>query len=371
MQESNKPEQRMPWWQNPQSVLRLIQIAIPLVLFAIVFFYESNEHLIFQPGVRINFHYGSEIIFFGLAGPGILYLIFGYIRKLLTDQIQARERLNNANIDLERRIAARTTTLEERNAELMIANKELKELDQLKSDFVTLVSHELRAPLTVINGGLELIAQQADALPPATHRTIDVMVMESERLTRMVKTILDLSRLEAGKINLTLGPTAVLPVIERVTQAFHLINYRKIVKSIDSDLPPVWADETILEEVLCNLVQNAFKYSPQNQPIHFVARLKDDYVSISVIDHGSGIPKESQDRLFEQFFRGKYSQSTAPGWGLGLFFARKLTEAQGGSICFQSPYWPDSHYPGTQFTVVLKVAVSPEEDEVMEESMNG
>jgi signal transduction histidine kinase len=358
-------EPELPWWQDPLYVLKLIQLIIPLVLFFIVFFYEADEHMVLDSGI-VRFHFASEILFFGLAGPGILFIIFGYIRRLLSDQIKARENLSTLNVDLEQKVAARTIALEERNTELTLANDELKELDKMKSDFVTLVSHELRAPLTVMNGGLELIAQQADVLPAATRRTIDVMVLESDRLTRMVQTILDLSRLEAGKIQLTLGPTAVLPVLERVTKSTLLDNERKIINIVDPDLPPVWADEAILEEVLCNLVQNALKYSPHSQPIHLAAHLENESVSISVIDHGLGIPTESQDRLFEQFFRGSYSQNTAPGWGLGLYFARKLTEAQGGSIQFKSPCWPDLHNPGSQFTITLRVAESPDEDDALE-----
>jgi len=90
-----------------------------------------------------------------------------------------------------------------------------------------------------------------------------------------------------------------------------------------------------------------------------------------VIDHGPGIPAEIKDHLFERFYRGKYIENTSPGWGLGLYFARKLTEAQGGSINLRSPCWEDENGPGAQFTVTLKVTKIPEGKEEAEEGIHG
>ncbi len=233
------------------------------------------------------------------------------------------------------------------------------------------MSHELRAPLTVLNGGLEVAFQQKEALPQRTRRTFEVMAAESERLTRLVDTILDLSRLEAGKLPLNLGPAAVRPILEHVAEMALLHSDRPVKWDIAADLPPVWADETYLEEIICNLVQNADKYSPGKLPIQFGANVKDGHVSISVIDHGPGIPPEIKDHLFERFNRGKDMKNTSPGWGLGLYIARKLTEAQGGTIALRSPFWEDEACPGAQFTVSLKVAEIPEGEEEIEDGRRG
>ncbi len=353
-------------WRDPRTILRTIQLVLPLVLFLFVFATEAQEHLT-KGGEGVSIHFVIEVLFFGVLGPGILYLIFGFLLNLMKEQIEARDKLKELNLELEAKVASRTLALEQRNMELIKANKELKELDQLKSDFVALVSHELRAPLTVLNGGLEIAFQQKEALPLRTRRTIEVMAAESERLTRLVDTILDLSRLEAGKLPLNLGPAAVRPILEQVAETALLHSDRPVKWDIAADLPPVWADETYLEEIISNLVQNADKYSPEKLPIQFGASVKDGHVSISVIDHGPGIPPKIKDHLFERFNRGKDMKNTSPGWGLGLYIARKLIEAQGGTITLRSPFWEDEACPGAQFTVTLKVAEIPEGEEEAED----
>ncbi|MCL4562730.1 MAG: HAMP domain-containing histidine kinase [Chloroflexi bacterium] len=350
-------------WHEPQTILRIIQSVLPLVLFLVVFIYEADEHLVDSQESWLNLHFVSEVMFFGVMGPVILFLVLGYLRRLMNEQIEGQIQLSRLNRDLEAKVAERTAALEQRHTELAQANDELKELDRMKSDFVALVSHELRAPLTVLNGGLELAAQQAEALPRGARRTLEVMAAETERLTRFVQTILNLSQLEAGKLTLNLGPTAVLPLLERTVETVLLNGSRQILWDVPSDLPPVWADEIYLGEIMSNLVQNADKYSPPGKPIHLSAVVDEERIALSVVDHGPGIPAEIQPHVFEEFYRGRYSESMGPGWGLGLYFSHKLAEAQGGGICFQSPVWSEAEAPGTRFTLTLAVAETPEEDE--------
>jgi len=346
---------------DPQAAVRRIQWSLPLVLFAIVAGYESWEHIFLKGEPFINIHLSAEIFFFGIVGPSAVFGVLAYIRRLLGEQWAARLELERLNRELESRVAERTAALEQRNAELARANAELQQLDQMKSDFVALVSHELRAPLTALNGGLELALQQADALPSAARRTLEVMARESERLTRFVQTILDLSRLEAGKLTLTLGPVASLPLLQRAVEAVLPDGRRPVRWDVPRDLPPLWADETYLEEIIRNLVRNADKYSPTGQPIHIAARAADNRIELRVIDRGPGIPAEMQSRVFERFYRGQRGESAASGWGLGLYFARKLAEAQGGQLRLRSPAHADADAPGAEFTVFLPIADSPEE----------
>lgn len=349
--------------RDPQAPVRWIQWSLPLVLFAIVAGYESWEHVFLKGESLTNIHLSAEILFFGVVGPSAVFGVLTYIRRLLAEQWAARLELERLNRELESRVAERTAALEQRNAELARANAELQQLDQMKSDFVALVSHELRAPLTALNGGLELALQQADALPPAARRTLEVMSRESERLTRFVQTILDLSRLEAGKLTLTLGPVAVLPLLQRAAEAALSApnGHRPVRWDVPRDLPPLWADETYLEEIIRNLVRNADKYSLPGQPICIAARVSDSHIHLSVTDYGPGIPAEMQGRVFERFYRGQGGESAAPGWGLGLYFARKLTEAQGGQLSLRSPARAAADAPGAEFTVSLPIADSPEE----------
>ena len=346
---------------DPQRIVRPIQWALPLILFAIAAGYQRWEHLV-ETGHHITgIHFTGEIPFLGILGPAAVYGVPGYVRRLLGEQWRARLELERLNRGLESRVAERTATLEQRNAELAAANAELQQLDQMKSDFVALVSHELRAPLTVLNGGLELALQQTDALPSAARRTLEAMSRESERLTRFVQTILDLSRMEAGKLTLTLGPVAALPLLQQAVEAALPDGHRPVHWGVPHDLPPLWADETYLDEIVRNLVRNADKYSPPGRPIHIAARAADDCVCLRVTDHGPGLPPEMQERIFERFYRGRPDESAGPGWGLGLYFARKLAEAQGGQVTLRSPVFADPAAPGAEFTLTLPVADSPEE----------
>ena len=248
----------------------------------------------------------------------------------------------------------------------MSASREIERLtrlDEMKSEFVSLVSHELRAPLTALNGGLEVALQSAESLPPTARRTLEAMMDESARLTQFVQTILDVSRLEAGRLTLNLGPVAVAPILHRSVEVV-LGTRREVQWNLPAEVPPVWADEVHYEQILRNLLLNADKYSPAEKPIEIRVQVSDGNVSVEVADHGAGIPPEMQAKIFERFQRGHSGESAPPGWGLGLYFAKKLTEAQSGALTLRSPLWPDRNAPGSAFTVTMPVAADvPDEVE--------
>lgn len=259
------------------------------------------------------------------------------------------------------RVEQRTAELEQRNRELAHANAELQQLDQLKSDFVSLVSHELRAPLTTLNGGLELALQKATVIPADTRRVLETMSRESERLTHFVQTILDVSRLDAGQLRLHPGPVAVIPLLERAAEVVLANSGRPIEWSLCPDLPPLWADETYLEEIVRNLLRNADKYSPGGRPILISACGEGNELCIRVGDFGPGVPIELQSHIFDRFFRGPDTQN-APGWGLGLYFARRITELLGGKLTVLSPRQQDSQHPGAEFCIRLPVVLDTLEE---------
>lgn len=345
---------------DPQNIVPVIQWTLPLMLFAIVALYEGWEHIIVKGQPLSDIHLTGEVFFFGVLGPSAVFGALTYIRRLLTIQWSARVELERLNRELESRVAERTAVLEQRNVELARANLELQQLDQMKSDFVALVSHELRAPLTALNGGLELALQQTDSLPPAARRTLEVMMYESDRLTRFVQTILDLSRMEAGKLSLTFGPVAALPLLQHAVEVVIPDGRRPVRWDVPRNLPPLWADETHLDEIFRNLLRNADKYSPPGQPIHITATVANNQIELRVTDHGPGIPAEMQERIFEQFYRGQRGENAPPGWGLGLHIARKLAEAQNGALWVCSPAHGNGA-PGATFVVAMPVAESPDE----------
>jgi len=339
--------------------LNFLQWAVPLFLAATAIVFELSEHL--RKGESLDIAFDAEVIIFGFMGPAIIAFIIAWMRQLMEAQKQAVEEVYILNRELENKVMERTAALEQRNAELAQANRELQKLDEMKSEFVSLVSHELRAPLTTLNGGLELAMQNAESLPPSARRTLETMAAESNRLTHLVQTILDVSRLEAGKLEINPGPVALRPLMEQAAEVILIPKNRRLEWGFDPDLPPVWADEIHLEEIVRNLMRNAEVYSPPDTTIYLYARQEGEKVRVSVRDHGMGIPMDSQQRIFEQFGRAHGGESTAPGWGLGLYFARKLIQAQGGSIGVISPIWENVEAPGAEFFLLVPLASFSEE----------
>ena len=351
-------------WRNHLQQVNVIRFTLPFLLFAVVLSYEVWEHWLLEGMLDFDIHLTSEVLFFGILGPTAVFLALTYIISLLKQQTAFAEQLKHLNQNLEHIVAERTEALAQRNAELAQANAELQKLDELKSDFVSLVSHELRAPLTTLNGGLEVVLQDTADLPPKSRRILEVMARESERLTGLVKTILDVSQLEAGKLKLNPGPVAVLPLLKRIEESFLANADRPVIWHTQADLPPLWADEMYLEEIVCNLLANANKYSPSDMPIEIAADMEDDCIKISIVDHGPGIPDELQSRIFDRFYRHQNGERiNGGGWGLGLYLARTLTEAQGGYLTVQSPIHETAVAPGTRFTITLPITGEVPDDE--------
>lgn len=340
--------------------LKLAQWLLPFFLFLTATVYELIEHGIKQTE-PFTLSLTAEIVFFGISGPVAIAIIFGYLRMLVASETAARQSLERLNRELEAKVAERTALLAERNAELARANQQLQQVDALKSDFVALVSHELRAPLTALNGGLEVALQAADTLPPPARRILEAMVDESRRLTRLVQNILDVSRLEAGRLTLNQGPVAVAPLLHRAAEVI-IGDRRPILWRLPAQIPPVWADEVYYEQIIRNLLRNADKYSPAGAPVEIHVTVEEAGVRVEIVDHGPGISPEVQAVMFERFTRGQTGENAPAGWGLGLYFARKLTEAQGGQLVARSPAWPTPDAPGASFAVTFPLAAeAPEE----------
>lgn len=336
---------------------KLLQWGVPLVLSASAIIFELVEHQV-DGHIDINVSVVSELVIFGLLFPIVLFFIIAWMRLLVEAENQSRNKLDDLIKDLEQKVADRTATLEKRNLELANANAELMHLDEMKSEFVSMVSHELRTPLTILKGGFELIRQHAEFIPAPVSRTLEMMEGETERLKRKVQTILNISQLDAGKMEINLGPVALRPLMEKSANVILIPENRPIEWEFSESLPPVLADEVQLEEIVRNLMRNAVKYSPPNSKIYLCACQEEDKIKISVKDRGAGVPVEQQSYIFEKFSRGKWEgQDSSPqGWGLGLFFARKMINAQNGSIGVNSPAWLDDSVPGSEFYLILPVA---------------
>jgi signal transduction histidine kinase len=349
---SNRFQKAWNWFLD----LEVLQWALPIILAITAIGFELIEH--WQKDELNDAGFIGEMIIFGIVGPIIIRRLLVWMHGLMSAQKQANTEILNLNRDLETKVNERTAALEQRNIELDRLNTELRDLDEMKSEFVALVSHELRAPLTALNGGLELALQSSENLPPRSRAILEIMTEESSRLTNFVQTILDVSRLEAGKLAITFGPVAVRPLMEEAAAILLVSGHRKVEWNITLDLPPLWGDETYLEQAIRNLISNADKYSPSDKPIQLCAVMDSDQIRISVKDHGTGISAEMGERIFNRF-----SRLQSEGWGLGLYLGRKLVEAQNGVIGFVSPIWGkagDSH--GSEFYILMPIAQTPEDN---------
>ena len=255
------------------------------------------------------------------------------LRKALEQIDHARNDLARLNAELEDKVEGRTQELEDTVADLERLNETLKTLDSLKSEFVALVSHELRAPLTNIRGGIELVLKSRSKLGKKSSESLQLVQAETERLSQFVETILDLSALEAGRFQLALSPLSISDVLERTMARFPARTIKSRVKTeIEEDLPLVIADEHALDSVFFHLLDNAAKYAPSGDII-IEAYKKSGMVVLTVSDSGPGIPADQREQVFEMFHRLDTSDAREVyGHGLGLPMVSRLLEAMGGGI---------------------------------------
>ena len=212
------------------------------------------------------------------------------IQKGFTELQVLHRQLKDLNAQLEQKVDERTHTLTEAYRKLEEQNKALQELDQLKSDFVSMVSHELRTPLTSLNGGLELLLLQKSR-PAPDRSTLALMKDEVGRLTKFVENILNISATEAGKIRLNLRPISLYEVIQTVCQNFSTTcGAGQIQVQVSQDLPSVMADDVFLIGIFTHLLDNALKYAPAS-PVMVEAIQKETRCASKSRTRGLGFPK--------------------------------------------------------------------------------
>ncbi|HEU5434299.1 MAG TPA: ATP-binding protein [Thermomicrobiales bacterium] len=229
----------------------------------------------------------------------------------------------------------------------------LREAEQLKDDFLSLVSHEFRTPLTAIQGGARLLAAGSNEISGATRRELlDDVVQESERLTRMLGNMLSLAAIQAGRLEPETEPVLVAAVARQVAlEVSGRSPGHRFVVDIPSGLPPAEGDPSLLAQVLRNLYDNAVKYAPNGGDVVTTAQVDHERVRIDVRDQGVGIAPEHVSQVFERF-RRPGADPTVRGMGLGLYLSRLLVEAQGGTVFAGSP----GPGLGATFTIILPIA---------------
>ena len=255
------------------------------------------------------------------------------LRAALSQVAVARSDLETLNTVLEHRVSERTRELAESVERLHRVNLELQELGRLKSEFVALVSHELRAPLTNIGIGVELTLAANPDLGAEVHERLRLVAAETERLRGFVESILDLSALEAGRFPLRPAPVDLAQAAARVAARLSAPSGESRVQfELPDSLPPVQADERAIESVFFHLLDNALKYAPEGE-VRVLAEAESGGVVVRVIDRGPGIPPDERERVFEMFHRlDARDAREVYGHGLGLHLTRLLLEAMGGRI---------------------------------------
>jgi PAS domain S-box-containing protein len=215
------------------------------------------------------------------------------------------------------------------------------EVEQLKSEFISTVSHELRTPLTSIRGSLGLLeAGAAGKLPDKARGLIKIAHHNSERLVRIINDILDIEKIESGKLTLNLQSIDVAPFLQHALEVHQTYGHKYQVHFVLDPVPGslhVSADPDRLSQVVANLISNAAKFSQPGAEVHVRARPEATHVRFEVEDHGAGIPEEFRSRVFEKFAQADASASRRfEGTGLGLSITRQLVQAMGGTIGFTS-----------------------------------
>ncbi len=232
--------------------------------------------------------------------------------------------------------------LEERNAELRRANEELKRLDQVKSDLVSMVSHELRTPLATIKEFTAILSDQiAGPVTPDQQEYLGIVKANIDRLARIIDDLLDMAKVEAGRVLLSKGLVPIGPLLDDVLQSLRpLAESRQIAVTlkVPDVLPGVFADEGKITQVLVNLLSNAIKYTNGPGQVTVSVEEHPNEVQFNVTDTGVGIAEEDLPKLFEKFqrFQRPPAGDTAKGTGLGLAISKRLVEIHGGRIWAKS-----------------------------------
>jgi signal transduction histidine kinase len=230
--------------------------------------------------------------------------------------------------------------------------EELRRLSALRADFVSLVSHELRSPMAAVIGAARTLQERWRSLAPNQREAFLALIAdETNRLANLIGDVLHTSQIEAGTFSYSFSDVDLGRLVEdAVATASIGQDEVRVNASVSSSLPHIRGDRERLRQVLANLIENAIKYSPSGDAVEVRAQPDDGTVRISVADRGPGIPHDQQRLIFEKFGRADVAGGSKPGTGLGLFIARSIAEAHGGSIDVRSS--PDA---GSTFTLTLPV----------------
>ena len=298
--------------------------------------------------------------------PGELAILIDAFNDMLAQIQQSERALRKAHDGLEQRVQERTAELEAAKKEVeefshsvLRAKEEVERGSKFKDQFLSTMSHELRTPLNAVLGFSDLLADERyGPLNERQQRYVGHIHTGGKHLLSLISDILDLSKIEAGRMELAIESLRVETVFGEVLSAMRPLADKKsqeLSMSVGAGLA-VRADSTRFKQVLMNLLGNAIKFTPDGGRIEVAARLVQDKVRVEVRDNGPGIPPEEQKRIFEAFYRLRESGKKTEGTGLGLAITHRLVELHGGELDLESQIGQ-----GSCFHFCLPVAVAMRE----------
>jgi len=222
-------------------------------------------------------------------------------------------------------------------------SRQLKEIDQMKSDFVTSVTHELRSPLTSLTMYIDLFLKGgAGELNDKAKKFLTIMERSNNRLSRFIDDLLDMAKIERGKMEIKKEPLGILPIVSETVQLIKPQADEKdieITMDISDNLPLVFVDGDRTRQIITNLLSNSIKFTPEKGKVSIKIQDEGEHVQVSISDTGIGIPPEQINRIFDKFEQVREVRERVKGpkgTGLGLAIVKSLVEAQGGKIWVES-----------------------------------
>lgn len=268
---------------------------------------------------------------FTVAAVSVLFILF------VSSQVYFI--LLNWNKTLEREVEKKTTELQQSNESLTAANVKLKELDRLKNEFLSMVSHELKTPLTAMKTSSEFLLEDT-CDPNVRKQMLALIVRNVDRQARLVDDLLDISRIESNRMKFDMEPVSLQEALEHSLETIRRFSESKgiiLINDMSPSLPDVLADKDKLVQVFVNLLNNAVKFTPRGGEVTVEAREAGDNVEVTVTDTGIGIDSSHIGHVFDKFYQiDSTSTRAAGGCGLGLAITKGLVEGMNGSIRVES-----------------------------------
>ncbi len=319
---------------NKQDVRELSRELITIVLEAVII------------GVFI-----SAVLSFIISKP-LLQPIIGMTKA--AEAMAGGDFSRKIDVDSDDEIGILAQTFNDMATQLMRTLEEIKKSETLRREFVANVSHELRTPLTSIRSYAETLTDYRDIPKEMEYDFLHVILNESDRMTKIVQDLLELSRFDAGSSKLSIEKLSLEQSLHDVTDAIALEAKKHghtVRLLLEEALPDISGDKARIEQVLLNILTNAVKYTPDGGTIDISGGCEDDSVWVKIKDDGIGIPREDLSRIFDRFYRVDKARSRqSGGTGLGLSIAREIVVRHGGDINIDSE--PDE---GTAVTITLPI----------------